>query len=70
MSLEPSVKIEKSGDRLTVLVRQKYYPRGKDRFFLCDQCERLRRKKASFRWRIAGVFSLAELKKGERQDGS
>lgn len=53
MSLVPKVKIEKSGDRLTVLIRQKYHPRGI--------------KKPAFRWRIADVFSLKELAKGERK---
>lgn len=67
MSLVSKVQVVKSGDRLTVMIRQSYHPRGKGRFFLCDQCERLRRKKASFRWRIAGVFSLKELAEGERK---
>lgn len=52
MSLVPKIKVEKDGDRLTVLIRQKYHPRGLE--------------KSAFRWRIAGVFSLRELAKGER----
>jgi len=55
MSLVPKVKVEKDGDRLTVLIRQKYHPRGLE--------------KPAFRWRIAGVFSLRELKKGETDCG-
>ena len=47
----PKVNVVKSGDRLTVLIRQKYHPRG---------CRKL-----AFRWRIAGIFSLRELAKGE-----
>lgn len=52
MSLVPKVKVEKDGDRLTVLIRQRYHPRGIE--------------KVAFRWRIAGVFSLRELAKGEK----
>jgi len=52
MSHVPKVKVEKSGDRLTVLIRQKYHPRGIE--------------KVAFRWRIAGVFSLRELVKEEK----
>jgi len=47
----PKVKLHKSGDRLTVLIRQPYHPRGQT--------------KLAFRWRIAGVFSLDEVSKDE-----
>lgn len=50
MTFVPKVRVTKSGDRLTVLVRQKYHPRG---------CA------AQWRWKVAGIFSLRELKKEE-----
>jgi hypothetical protein len=49
MSFVPQVKLERSGDRLTVWIRQKYHPRGLQ-------------YKTAYRWRLAGVFSLKELK--------
>lgn len=52
MSFVPKVRLAKSGDRLTVFIRQKYHPRG---------CA------AQWRWRVAGVFSLRDLKEEEEQ---
>lgn len=56
MTFTQKVMVRKSGDRLTVSIRQRYHPRG---------CKRVR-----WRWRIAAVFSLRELRKEERRDDS
>lgn len=50
MTFLPLVSVAKNGDRLTVSIRQRYMARG---------------HKRAYRWRIAGVFSLKELKKKE-----
>lgn len=47
-----SCRIVKSGDRLTVLVKRKYHPRGIKTI-------------TAFAWRITSVFSLDELRKAE-----
>jgi hypothetical protein len=52
MSFLPNAKVVKSGDRLTVLIRLAYHPRGLTYLI-------------AFRWRIAGVFSLKELMQEE-----
>jgi hypothetical protein len=65
-NFEPLVNVIKDDDRLTVLVRQKYWPRGIRRV---GTYEKPKKKKPSYRWRIAGVFSLSELKKEEARDG-
>lgn len=67
MSFEPSVKIVKSGDRLTVSVLQKYFPRGLNRERYEGEFPNIKRirEKPRYRWRIAGVFSLKELRKEE-----
>lgn len=59
---EPDVKIVKEGDRLTVMLRQKYWARG---IRETGTIMKPRKAKPSHRWRIAGVFSLAELKREE-----
>lgn len=51
MTFLPLVRVAKSGDNITVLIRQSYKARGHS---------------PAHRWRIAGVFSLAELKKKEK----
>lgn len=53
MSFLPKVKLAKSGDRLTVFIRQKYRARG---------------NAVCWRWRVAGMFSLRELKKEEKNE--
>ncbi len=52
MGFTPGVKIVKSGDRLTVLVRQKYRARG---------------WKIAHRWVLANIYSLKELERIERE---
>ncbi len=53
MTFEPLVSLTKSGDAITVSIRQKYHPRG---------------QKAAYRWRLAGQFSLKELTKMEEKN--
>ena len=49
----PLVTVHKSGDILTVMVQQKYHPRG--------------RPKHSWRWVMGGQFSLRELARCEEK---
>ncbi len=76
MTFSPQVNIIKSGDRLTVLVRQPYFPRSVGRgccstcdfkhSWLCRGCKD-RDKKPSYRWVYANWFSLKELKQIEKE---
>lgn len=52
MTFIPEVAIHKSGNRLTVIVKQRYKARG---------------FKVAHRWVIAGVFSLKELDKLKKE---
>ena len=54
------VSVVKSGDRLTVLVRQKYHPRGVKR-------EDGKGLVTAYRWVMGGVFFLSELSKEEKR---
>ena len=73
MSFVPLVGIHKSGDRLTVTVRQRYNPRGCiEKVIHIGPGIDIEVPKIAHRWRVAGVFSLKELqaeeKKGEGSD--
>lgn len=52
MTYVPLVNVFKQGDRIVVTVRQGYMARG---------------VKRAYRWRMAGWFSLKELKEEERR---
>lgn len=67
MSFAPQVNIIKFGDRLTVLVHQKYYPRG----IISGRCptcgENSKHAKVGYRWVYANWFSLEELERIEKE---
>ena len=50
MEFLPKIKVTKSGDIITVAIRQRYKPEGYGK---------------AFRWRIAGQYSLEQLKREE-----
>ncbi len=47
------IDVKKSGDTITVIIRQRYRPRGGS--------------KVAYRWRIAGQYSLERLKEEEKR---
>ena len=75
MTFISDVNIIKHGDRLNIMIRQPYYPRGIGRG-LCRSCglkntimckaRRDKSKTPSYRWRFAGWFSLKELQEIEK----
>jgi len=64
MTWLPAIGVTKSGDLITIMIRQRYKARGKD--YRADGTK----AKMSYRWRIAGQVSLKELEREElREEG-
>jgi len=62
MSFVPLVGLHKSGDRITVTVRQRYNPRGvAEKVIHIGPGYTRTVPRIAYRWRIAGVFSLRDL---------